>query len=191
MDELDPTPAHDLPADPLEAMRQVMAQAEAAAAARAKAKAEGRSPQASFALPEGAEEAPALSELAAQALAAMDAGPHAPLQEAFEVDEDEDLDLLVALAAKDLTEASREERHGDLVLVKDGPAPAPWYREAAEEALPASLRGLDGTVDLKLLLQALLVEVGDVKRTNAMLLDKLIGVEEEVRGLRRLMRGRS
>lgn len=178
--------------DPLAAMREALARAEKAAQDRAEAKAAKRRRQASQAEGEWAEAGgvEALEALASEALAELN-GPTAPLlNEGYAIDEDEDLDLLVALAAKDLQEESREERHGDLVVVREPVAPPAWYTEAAEQALPAAMKGSEGPVDLKLLLQALLVEVGDVKRTNAMLLEKLTSVEEEVRAVRRLTRGK-
>ena len=82
------------------------------------------------------------------------------------------------------------EVHGDLVVFKPHDQAKAWYELAAEEALPASLREVKGAVDVKMLLQALLVEIGDVKRTNAILMEHMTRLEEKVDRTNRFLRER-
>jgi hypothetical protein len=84
-----------------------------------------------------------------------------------------------------------DEHHGELVIVRPEEQVQTWYELAAEQALPSALRDIDGPVDVKRLLSALLVEIGDVKRTNAMLMDQLARIEEKVDRTNRTIRPKS
>lgn len=109
---------------------------------------------------------------------------------AFELGEAVDLGGLIAELEAILPDVSNEERHGDLVLLRSDAQPDPWYRQASEEALPAALRAIKGPIDVKTLLQALLIEVGDVKRTNAILLEHMTRLEEKIDRTNRHLRER-
>lgn len=113
-----------------------------------------------------------------------------PEAEHFHLDEDEDLGALLAVLDQQIPDLSDREQHGDLVVFKPQDAAKAWYELAAEEALPAALREVKGAVDVKMLLQALLVEIGDVKRTNAILMDQLARLEEKVDRTNRFMKER-
>lgn len=98
----------------------------------------------------------------------------------FELGEAEDLDTLVAELASHTPELPSDERHGDLVIIRPEDQAKAWYELAAESALPLALRDVVGPIDVKQLLSALLIEIGDVKRTNAMLMEQLARIEEKV-----------
>lgn len=165
----------------LEAMKQAMRAAEQASKARQEAKR-------AF----GERQAPASDEIDMLAnLAAADEPEDflAALQPHV-LEDDLDLDLLVAQASAEVPELENEERDGDLVVMKQGVSAQPWYQEAAEAALPEALKGVTGPMDVKTLLTALMVEIGDVKRTNALLLDLVTRVEEKVDRVNRQMKDR-
>ncbi len=104
--------------------------------------------------------------------------------------EDDALEELIRQASADLPEVNNREDFGDLVLIKhDAPAEA-WYTQASEQALPGVLRGVKGPVDLKMLVQAMMIEVGDVKRTNAIIIETLARIEEKVERTNRHLRDR-
>jgi hypothetical protein len=108
----------------------------------------------------------------------------------FALDEAHDLSALIEEVAEQIPDNPNEERHGDLVVVRHEAQAAPWYQEAAEAALPAALRGIAGPTDVKTLLQALIVEIGDVKRTNALIMEQLSRMEEKVERTNRTLKDR-
>jgi hypothetical protein len=132
-----------------------------------------------------------LQELAAQA-GALEFLEEQAVQPTFRIEGDalDDMSALIAEAAAAAPELDHIERHGDLTIFKAEAQAAPWYQLAGEESLPAALRGVKGPIDVKVLLQALIVEVGDVKRTNAILMEALSRLEEKVDRTNRLLRDR-
>lgn len=106
----------------------------------------------------------------------------------YSLEEDSDIAALVAELDRTLPDLPGEETHGDLVIQFPEQQNATWYELAAEEALPAALRDIPGSMDVKRLLTALLVEIGDVKRTNAMLMEILARIEEKVDRTNRSLR---
>lgn len=180
----DPQPAES---DTMFAVRAAMKAAEEAAAARAKAKADARARSAAGELEPGDEDWEVIAATAVDRWSFehpdepevapsidLDGGADAPLAAP------EDLDDLVRAVERELPEMPKDEVHGDLVIKSHEEKVKAWYDLAAEEALPASLRDAAGPVDVKRLLTALIVEVGDVKRTNAMLMEQLARIEEKV-----------
>jgi hypothetical protein len=113
-----------------------------------------------------------------------------PEAEHFHLDEAGDLGSLLAELDRQIPDMADREQHGDLVVFKPQDQAKAWYELAAEEALPASLREVKGAVDVKMLLQALLVEIGDVKRTNAILMEHMARLEEKVDRTNRFLRER-
>lgn len=113
-----------------------------------------------------------------------------PAHFAYAIEETEDLDLLIAQATATIPDGPGEERDGDLVVINHEIPAKPWYQEAAEAALPEALRQMAGPTDIKALLQALIVEVGDVKRTNALIMEQLSRVEEKVERTNRQLKER-
>ena len=172
----------------LEAMHAAMRQAEAAALARQEAKRRQREA-------DGAEVD--MDELAELALLGEPVEKVLPANHAFALDDQpiEQVDRmgladLIAQASAQLPEHEREERHGDLVVMRHEAPPSAWYEEAAEAVLPAAMRNVSGPVDVKALLTALMVEVGDVKRTNAILMDLVTRVDEKVDRIARQLKDR-
>lgn len=177
------------------AVRLAMKAAEEAAEARAKAKAEARARSAAGELTPDDEDWEVIAATAVDRWAfehgeaeaeplALDLGlGDEPLEAA------EDLDALVQAVEQALPEMPTDEVHGDLVIKRHDDKLKAWYELAAEEALPASMRDVAGPVDVKRLLTALLVEVGDVKRTNAILMEQLARIEEKVERTNRHLRG--
>ncbi|MDB5095622.1 MAG: hypothetical protein JWM80_43 [Cyanobacteria bacterium RYN_339] len=156
----------------LEAMRQAMKQAEDAAARRRHAKAQEQAAE---------EAAASMDNLAELALINEPVDRKAkPMFVSYALDEDHDLASLISQVSQQIPDNPNEDRDGDLVVVRHEVAATPWYQDAAEAALPAALRGMVGPVDVKGLLQAMLVEIGDVKRTNAIILEQLARMEEKV-----------
>lgn len=166
----------------LEAMRQAMKAAEEAAERRRVAK------QAEQDAAEGGDELEMLAELAL--LAEPVERNQRPTFLPFALDEAHDLTTLIEEVAEQIPDNPNEERHGDLVVVRHEAQATPWYQEAAEAALPAALRGLVGPTDVKSLLQALIVEIGDVKRTNALIMEQLTRMEEKVERTNRTLKDR-
>lgn len=113
-----------------------------------------------------------------------------PAFETFSLAEDEDLGQLIEQLDAEIPDPDNIERHGDLVVFKPEDPAQPWYTLAGEEALPAALQGMKGPLDVKRLLHALMVEVGDVKRTNAIIMDQLLRLEEKVDRTNRLLKER-
>jgi hypothetical protein len=166
----------------LEAMHRAMRQAEEAAERRRQAKLQAREDQ---------EADPEIAMLAELALVNEPVDRNQkPTFVSYALGDENDLDSLIAEAAAQTPDAPGEERDGDLVIMRHENQAAPWYQEAAEAALPAALRELAGPVDVKTLLQALIVEIGDVKRTNALLLEHLTRVEEKVDRTNRQLKDR-
>ena len=180
--------------DSMFAVRAAMKAAEEAAEARAKAKAEARARAAAGELEPGDEDWEVIAATAVDRWAfehGDDADAPAPI--VLEPDTGaaalpEDLDALVEAVERGLPEMPRDEVHGDLVIKSHEEKVKAWYDLAAEEALPASLRDADGPLDIRRLLTALIVEVGDVKRTNAMLMEQLTRIEEKVERTNRTLR---
>jgi hypothetical protein len=101
-------------------------------------------------------------------------------QPVYELGDPNDLsDILDDLGAM-FEDVSPYDGDDDLQVLRHTAAPEPWYREAAEEALPGVLRGMKAPLAVKNLLEAVLVELGDLKRTNAIVLDLLTRLEEKV-----------
>jgi hypothetical protein len=165
----------------LEAMRQAMKQAEEAAERRRLAKLAEQE----------AQEASDLDELAELALMSEPVERTTrPTFLPFALDEDHDLGKLISEVADQIPDNPFEDRHGDLVVVRHEAQATPWYQQAAEAALPAALRGVAGPTDVKTLLQALMVEIGDVKRTNALIMEQLTRMEEKVERTNRQLKER-
>jgi hypothetical protein len=161
----------------LHAMRAAMQAAAEAAEARAQAKAARRARErAAGPLEPGEEDY--------EVLAATARDPEAlelpALSPAFELGEAEDVDAIVAELNRLVPEQPTDEVHGDLVIRRGEEQVQAWYELAAQAALPRQIRDVAGPVDVKGLLTALLVEIGDVKRTNALLMDQLARIEEKV-----------
>lgn len=103
-----------------------------------------------------------------------------PTEEHFFLTDADDLGAILEQLDAEIPDLSDREDHGDLVVMRPDAAAKAWYELAAEEALPAALREIKGPIDVKMMLQALLVEIGDVKRTNAIIMDQLARLEEKV-----------
>jgi hypothetical protein len=165
----------------LEAMRQAMKAAEEAAERRRLAKLQEAA----------AEEADNMDMLAELALINEPVDRKAePTFVSYALDEDHDLASLISQVSRQIPDNPNEERDGDLVVVRHDVPASPWDQEAAEAALPSALRGIVGPVDVKTLLQALIVEIGDVKRTNAAIMDYLVRLEEKVDRTNRTLKDR-
>lgn len=172
------------------AVRLAMKAAAEAAEARAKAKAEARA--AAGELTPDDEDWEVIAATAVDRWAfehGAEAGEQAAIDLGGEEAPSEDMDALVRAIERELPDAPGEEVHGDLVIKRQEDQAKAWYELAATEALPEQLRDLAGPVDVKRLLTALLVEVGDVKRTNAMLMEQLARIEEKVERTNRHLRG--
>jgi hypothetical protein len=177
-DEAAPSPA-------LAAMRAAMQAAAEAADARAKAKASQRAHRrAAGDLAPGEEDYEVLAATARDP-EALELSTSA---RAYELDEGDDVESLVAELDRLLPEQPGDEVHGELVIKRAEEQVQAWYQLAAEAALPQRLRDVAGPVDVKGLLTALLVEIGDVKRTNALLMEQLARIEEKVDRTNRSMR---
>lgn len=183
-----PEPASESPS--MVAVRMAMRAAAEAAEARAKAKAAARA--AAGELTPGDEDWEVIAATAVDRWA-FEHGADDRMEETLELGGEEappeDLDALVRAIERDLPDMPDEEVHGDLVIKRSEDQAKAWYELAATEALPAQLRDVAGPVDVKRLLTALLVEVGDVKRTNAMLMEQLARIEEKVERTNRHLRG--
>jgi hypothetical protein len=163
----------------LAAMKVAMRAAEEAAAARLAAKKAERATE-----PEP-EEYELLAELALiNEPLDLDSRPFI----SYALGDSPELESLIAQAAAIVPDTSGEERDGDLVLLKPPTTVKPWYEEAAEAALPMALKGIVGPIDVKTLLQALMVEIGDVKRTNALLLELITRMDEKVERVSRQLK---
>ncbi|MEB3197381.1 MAG: hypothetical protein VKP62_09275 [Candidatus Sericytochromatia bacterium] len=170
----------------LAAMRDAIAAGERAARARANAKrqrAQDPLDREAAHVIEATVQAP--PELPAELLPLE---PPGPAPHAFELGSPEDLANLIAELDRVLPDSPVDEVHGDLVIKRSDERYQAWYELAAQDALPAALREIKGPIDVKRLLTALLVEVGDVKRTNAMLLEHLARIEEKLDRNNRMLR---
>lgn len=163
--------ADDAPLSPaLAAMREAIAQAEAASAARQARKAA-----------EGGEEEDGEGPEAEAAL----------LVPFAEAEEDDDWRHWARVAAEAIPEEETADDSEEAVWVPPPEAaPEPWYTARAKAALPAAARDVPGGDTLHGLLTAVLVELGDVKRTNAMILERLAVIEERVERNNRLLADR-
>lgn len=166
--------SEDAPLSPaLAAMREALAQAEAASAARQARKAHEREPE------------------PADAHAAWEAWRELALEEDA-AEPDEDWARWARAAADALPEP--EARSGDpeevVWVPSEAEAPEPWYEARARAALPASARDVPGAGTVPGLLTALLVELGDMKRTNAMIVERLARLEERAERTNRLLADR-
>lgn len=188
-----PVPLDESPA--MIAVRLAMQAAQEAADARAEAKARERARRPAGDLARGDEDfeviaATAVDREAFERASAED--DDAGLLVTFDLDGQDalplDVDDLVEELARSLPDVPQDERHGDLVIKRSEDHTPAWYELAANEALPAALRDVGGPLDVKRLLTALLVEVGDVKRTNAMLMEQLARIEEKVDRTHRAIR---
>ena len=193
MSDRDREPAE---ADTMFAVRLAMKAAEEAAEARARAKAAARARQAAGELTPGDEDWEVIAATAVDRWAfehGDDADDGAPIDLGGAAEGAEsapvDLEALVQAVERELPEMPTDEVHGDLVIKRSEEKVEAWYELAAGEALPAALRDLPGPLDVKRLLTALIVEVGDVKRTNAMLMEQLTRIEEKVDRTNRHFRG--
>ncbi|MFN3428881.1 MAG: hypothetical protein ACK46X_02890 [Candidatus Sericytochromatia bacterium] len=159
----------------IEAMQRALQAAEAAAEKRRLAK---------LAASEMAFDAPGLDldeDLAVIMATAVGSLPtDEPMEDHFFLSEGDDLGAILEQLDAEIPDLTDREHHGDLVVMRPDAAAKAWYELAAEEALPAALREIKGPIDVKMMLQALLVEIGDVKRTNAIIMDQLARLEEKV-----------
>jgi hypothetical protein len=171
----------------LQAMREHMRLAEQAAEERQRAKAKVRSRQ----VPDlDDEDLRVIAETAIQHAVVEEEPELPPAGETFVLAEDDDLDLLVAQVSAAIPDLNDEDVHGDLVVKRHEARNEPWYKLAAEESLPETLKSMNGPADIKHVLHALMVEVGDVKRTNAILMEMLQRLEEKVDRTNRHLRER-
>lgn len=163
---------------PLEAMRLALEAAQAAAQARLEAKQRSRREEGLSSEDKDAEDV-----IAATTSSRRGASPP-PRSFAGELPSSleglDDLESLIAEVERSLPDAPEDEIHGELVIKRPDEKLQAWYDLAAEDALPAPLRGIPGPVDVKRLLTALLVEIGDVKRTNALLMEHMTRIEEKL-----------
>ncbi|HEY9720402.1 MAG TPA: hypothetical protein V6D47_00190 [Oscillatoriaceae cyanobacterium] len=164
----------------VQAMREAMRLAAQAAEERQEAKRKGRALE---------RDDEAWQVIVETAVSLPDPEPEEPLG-TFNLSDGDDLDALIAQVEATIPDTSDDEVDGDLVIKRPDSPVQPWYMLAAEEVMPAALRGLKGPTDVKQLLYALLVEVGDVKRTNAIVMEMLQRLEEKVDRTNRLMRER-
>lgn len=182
-----PDETHE-PSSPLTAMKLAMQAATEAAQARLAAKARAR------------REASAEDQEASEIIAAT-AARHTPFNDpepdpeapspattTYTLSAPENIDSLVAELERSLPDVPNDEVHGDLIIKRSEEKVRAWYDLAAENALPAPLRAAPGPIDVKRLLTALLVEVGDIKRTNAILMEHMTRIEEKLDRLNRSRR---
>lgn len=163
------------PDNQIDAMRRAIRAAEEAAEQRRLAK--------EASLPAPAARDTVDEALVADALAAL-LGGEEPAG-ALELDVEEDVDALIAQLEASVPDPEGPLADGELVVLPSGTPPRPWYLDAAEAGMPEAIKHAPGGKDVKQLLQALLVEMGDVKRTNAMILERLAGLEEKVERVNR------
>jgi hypothetical protein len=169
---------------PLMAMNLAIQAATEAAQARLDAKARARKRK-------DPEDEEALEIIAATSSRPVEPEPEEEptgIQPTFYLTTSEDIDTLIAELERTLPDAPSDEVHGDLVIKRSEEKVRAWYDLAAEDALPAALRTAPGPIDVKRLLTALLVEVGDIKRTNAILMEQLTRIEEKLDRNNRLQR---
>lgn len=164
----------------VQAMREAMRLAAQAAEERQEAKRKGRQSQ---------RDDDAWQVIVETAVSLPDPEPEERL-ETYTLDTEEDLESLIAQVEATIPDHDGDEVDGELVIKRHESPVQPWYMLAAEEVMPEALRGLKGPTDVKQLLYALLVEVGDVKRTNAIVMEMLQRLEEKVDRTNRLMRER-
>lgn len=173
----------------LKAMHAAMKQAEEAAERRrlAKLKAEAEAP-APFELDADlAEDLRVIQET--RVVRTCEDEPIEEVQdEPVALDVPDDLEAVLRQLDAEIPDLPDREVHGDLVVFRHDERAKAWYELAAEEALPESLRGLKGPIDVKRLLQAMIVEIGDVKRTNAILMELMTRLEEKVDRTNRLLK---
>jgi hypothetical protein len=167
----------------LEAMQRAMKAAEEAAEQRRQAKlaAEAAAPEAPDELDD---------DMAVILATAVGSLPDEPEAEHYHLGDEGDLGALIAALDAQIPELGDREQHGDLVVFKPQDQAKAWYELAAEAAMPEALREVKGAVDVKMLLQALLVEIGDVKRTNAILMEHMTRLEEKIDRTNRHLRVR-
>lgn len=169
------------------AMRDALRQAEEAAERRRLAKMKEREGHADT--PELSPEDRAVLEATARVKADVeDFEELPPVNKTFDLEEEGNLSHLLKVLDETIPDPTDREIHGDLEIMRfDRQTPA-WFNEATEEALPESVRNIPGPLDVKRLLMALIVEVGDVKRTNAVLMEQLTRMEEKVERTNRLLK---
>lgn len=171
------------------AMREALKQAEEAAERRRLAKLKEREGALST---EMSEEDLAVIEATRVAHEAADEVEELPpVHQTFEIEDAGNLDHLLAVLDRVIPDLNDREIHGDLEIMRHDHNKPAWYTEAGEEALPAAVRDIPGPLDVKRLLLALIVEVGDVKRTNAILMEQLSRLEEKVDRTNRYFRDKS
>lgn len=171
------------------AMREALKQAEEAAERRRLAKLKERE---GALAPDISEEDLAVIEatrVAHEAVEEMEELP--PPTETFDLDEPANLSQIMEALDREFPDLNDREVHGDLEIMRHDTQTPAWYDEATEEALPASVRGIPGPMDVKRLLLALIVEVGDVKRTNAILMEMVTRLDEKVERTNRYLRDKS
>lgn len=173
---------------PLEAMKLAMQAANEAAQARLAAKARARQQSSQ-------EDQEAWEIIAATATRPTppdgedwDSEETPPPNPTYQLSAPENIENLVAELERILPDAPSDEVHGDLIIKRSEEKVRAWYDMAAEDALPAALRATPGPIDVKRLLTALLVEVGDIKRTNALLMEQLSRMEEKLDRINRTQR---
>jgi hypothetical protein len=169
----------------LDAMQRAMKAAEEAAELRRLAKLAGREAAAESGLPELDEE---LDVILATAVGSLPSD--AVEADHFTLSEPDELGDILAQLDAQIPDMADREVDGDLVVFKPADAAKAWYELAAAEALPAPLREIKGPIDVKMMLQALLVEIGDVKRTNALIMDQLARLDEKVDRTNRSLKDR-
>ena len=170
----------------LKAMQEAMKQAEHAAERRrlAKLKAEAEAPAAFELDPELAEELEVIRETRVR----PSCEEPSPVDDTMPVETPVDLEEVLRQLDEEIPELPDREVHGDLVVFRHDERARAWYELAGEEALPEALRGLKGPIDVKRLLQAMIVEIGDVKRTNAILMELVTRLDEKVERTNRLLK---
>jgi hypothetical protein len=169
----------------LEAMQRAMKAAEVAAEQRRLAKLAAEGDGGRFDVTDAPDD-----DMAVILATAVGSLPDEAEAEHYHLGDEGDLGALIAALDAQIPEMGDREEHGDLVVFKPQDQAKAWYELAAEAALPESLREVKGAIDVKLLLQALLVEIGDVKRTNAILMEHMTRLEEKVDRTNRHLRER-
>lgn len=168
------------------AMREALKAAEEAAERRRLAKLKERQ---SDLAPELSEEDLAVIEATRVAHETVEAYEELPpAVETFDLDDGGNMDHILEALDRTIPDLTDREIHGDLEIMRHDLQTPAWYTEAAEEALPASVRDIPGPLDVKRLLLALIMEVGDVKRTNAILMEQLSRLDEKVERTNRYLR---